>query len=42
MGAYNGVGGMMVWHYSCDVPAGNEKSLFGAIETAKQNAVHSK
>ncbi len=38
----NGVGGMVVWHYSCDVPAGNEKSLFGAIETAKQNAVNSK
>lgn len=27
----SGVGGMMVWHYACDVPADNAKSLFNAI-----------
>lgn len=27
----SGIGGMMVWHYSCDVPADNAKSLFNAI-----------
>lgn len=26
-----GLGGVMVWHWSCDVPADNEKSLFNAI-----------
>lgn len=36
----NGVGGMMVWHYGCDLPADNEKSLFNAIYTVKQNAVN--
>lgn len=35
----NGVGGMMIWHYSCDVPADNEKSLFTAIDSAKQEAM---
>lgn len=34
-----GLGGMMVWHYSCDVPADNEKSLFNAIDSAKQEAI---
>lgn len=34
----SGVGGMMVWHYSCDTPADNDKSLFGAIDSAKQEA----
>ncbi len=27
----SGLGGMMVWHYACDAPADNEKSLFNAI-----------
>lgn len=35
----SGMGGMMIWHYSCDVPADNEKSLFGAIDSAKQSAI---
>lgn len=38
----NGVGGMMVWHYSCDVPADNEKALFGAMDSAKQEAIANK
>ena len=38
----NGVGGMMIWHYSCDVSADNDKSLFGAIDMAKQNAIKNK
>lgn len=28
----SGCGGMMIWHYACDVPQSNEKSLFNAIE----------
>lgn len=32
----NGIGGMMVWHYSCDTTADNEKSLFGAMDSVKQ------
>lgn len=35
----NGVGGMMVWHYTCDLPADNEKSLFNAIYGVKQAAI---
>lgn len=38
----NGLGGMMIWHYSCDVPADNEKSLFGAIDSAKQEFIKTK
>ncbi len=34
----SGMGGMMIWHYSCDTSADNEKSLFGAIDSAKQEA----
>lgn len=30
------LGGVMIWHYSCDAPASNKKSLFNAIETAKK------
>lgn len=26
-----GLGGVMIWHYACDVPADNERSLFNAI-----------
>lgn len=37
----DGVGGMMVWHYSCDLPADNDKSLFKAMYTVKQNAINS-
>lgn len=36
----NGVGGMMIWHYACDLPYDNEKSLFRAIDTVKQNAIN--
>ena len=35
----NGLGGMMIWHYACDVPADNENSLFGAIDSAKQEFI---
>lgn len=38
----NGVGGMMIWHYSCDVSADNDMSLFGAIDSAKQAAINNK
>ena len=31
-----GLGGVMVWHYACDVPAENEYSLFKAIVRAKE------
>ncbi len=34
----SGMGGMMIWHYSCDISADNEKSLFGAIDSVKQEA----
>lgn len=37
----NGVGGIMVWHYSCDLPSDNDKSLFGAIYGVKQNYISS-
>ena len=30
-----GLGGTMIWHYSCDVPDDNEASLFNAITRAK-------
>ena len=34
-----GVGGAMVWHYSCDVPKDNELSLFNAIYNAKNDLI---
>ena len=33
-----GFGGVMVWHYRCDVPADNEASLFNAVLRAKTKA----
>lgn len=30
-----GLGGVMIWHYACDVPAENDTSLFNAITRAK-------
>ena len=30
-----GLGGVMVWHYTCDVPADDEYSLFRSIAEAK-------
>ena len=30
-----GLGGVMVWHYHCDVPADNDASLFNAITRAR-------
>lgn len=36
----NGVGGVMIWHYACDVSAEDPLSLFGAIDSAKQEAVN--
>lgn len=38
----NGLGGMMIWHYACDVSADNPKSLFNAIDTAKNEAIQDK
>lgn len=35
----NGVGGVMVWHYDCDLPIDNDKSLFHAISNAKDDAI---
>lgn len=32
-----GLGGVMIWHYACDVPADNELSLFNAITAAKND-----
>lgn len=29
-----GLGGVMVWHYSCDIPYENDLSLFKAVQTA--------
>lgn len=34
-----GLGGAMVWHYSCDVPADNAKSLFNAMYEAKTGLI---
>ncbi len=28
----NGYGGVMIWHYSCDIPITEEKSLLGAVD----------
>lgn len=33
-----GLGGMMIWHYSCDLPADNELSLFNAMEESINEA----
>lgn len=31
-----GLGGVMIWHYSCDLPSSNEKSLLHAIDQTIQ------
>ncbi len=33
----SGFGGVMIWHYGCDLPSTNEKSLLRAIGTAINN-----
>lgn len=33
-----GLGGIMMWHYTCDTPANNERSLFNAIEESINEA----
>lgn len=33
----NGYGGVMIWHYSCDLPSSHEDSLLKAVETAIDN-----
>ena len=33
----NGYGGVMIWHYNCDLPSTHEDSLIRAIDTAKTN-----
>lgn len=35
----HGCGGVMIWHYACDVDYGNEKSLFKAINDAKEDVI---
>lgn len=37
----SGMGGMMIWHYSCDTPADSDKSLFSAIDNVKQERIKS-
>lgn len=32
----NGYGGVMIWHYSCDLPSSHDASLLKAIDTAMQ------
>lgn len=32
-----GLNGVMIWHYACDAPADNAKSLYNAINKAKEN-----
>lgn len=34
-----GLGGVMVWHYSCDLPAENDASLFNAVTKAKTDCL---
>lgn len=34
-----GLGGVMVWHYACDLPEDNAKSLFKAVNEEKQAAI---
>lgn len=34
-----GLGGVMIWHYACDVPAENESSLFNAVTAAEERQV---
>ena len=33
----NGYGGVMIWHYNCDLPSTHEDSLLRAIDTAVNN-----
>ncbi len=33
----NGFGGVMIWHYTCDLPSGNKSSLLRAVNTAITN-----
>lgn len=35
----HGIGGVMVWHYSCDCSPENEKSLFNTISRAKTDII---
>lgn len=35
-----GLGGAMVWHYSCDVPKENSLSLFNAMHNAIEDTAH--
>ena len=32
-----GLGGVMIWHYACDLPADNDASLFNAVARAKKD-----
>lgn len=34
-----GLGGVMVWHYSCDLPPEDSRSLFNAIKSAKADMI---
>lgn len=34
----NGYGGVMIWHYNCDLPSSHEDSLLKAVGTALENS----
>ena len=34
-----GLGGVMIWHYACDVPAENDRTLFNAITRARTDPI---
>lgn len=36
-GLLRSFGGVMIWHYNCDVPKGNDASLFNAVARAKRD-----
>lgn len=35
-----GLGGVMVWHYACDIPKSNPESLFNAMANAKNDLIN--
>lgn len=38
----SGCGGMMVWHYACDLPKSDDRSLFNAIYNTVQEEINAK
>ena len=37
-----GFGGVMIWHYACDLPADNDASLFNQVTRAKNDRISGK